>query len=174
MKSILLNPNEVHYVGENADVIPMSAFTEIELGQINSFIKMIEDKAKSRRPMIPIPEGTSVYTMIKPCHVRGDLDVKIYNLNYSNDKDKKVIKIDIVAIHFDANGERVPIYDGYSYVIADMSEERKVEVSEGVYEYSYTLANTFLENAMPINQLIATAIQIADADGSLNKRLYNL
>ena len=31
-----------------------------------------------------------------------------------------------------------------------------------------------LQQGMPIPQLIAMACQIADADGSLNKRLYNL
>lgn len=172
--SILINENEVHYVGGTSDVINMSDFTESELQKINEYVEIVINKTKTRRPLIPIPEQTSVYTMIKPCPVRGDLDVKIYDKNYKNDKKAKVITIDIVAIHFDANGERVPMYDGYSYVIADMSEERKVEVAPDVYEYSYTLANTFLENAMPINQFIAMACQIADTDGSLNKRIYNL
>ena len=112
--------------------------------------------------------------MSKPCPVNSDLTVKIYDRNYKNDKELKVIQIDIIAIHFDSQGNRVPLYDSKDVVIADMSEERRVEITEGVYEYSYVLANAIIENGEPIKTLIAKAIQVADADGSLNQRLYEL
>lgn len=142
--------------------------------EITAFAEKIDAVRRQSKPIIDIPDTQLVYTMIKPCPVRGDLTVRLHYLWYNNDPIKKEIRIDLLAVHYDENNERVPEYDDKSYVIADMSEEGKIEVSEGVYEYSYTLANTFLENAMPINDLITMACQIADADGSLNKRIYNI
>ena len=40
--------------------------------------------------------------------------------------------------------------------------------------YEYPLANSFLDQGMPTRDLIAIVCRLADVDGSLNKRLYNL
>ena len=112
--------------------------------------------------------------MTQPCPVDSNLTCHVYDTSYSNDKDNKVIKIDVLAVHYDQNNVRVPEWDTFSYVLADMSEENRVEVAPGVFEYSYTLADTMLQNNTPLPTLIQTAIHIADVDGTLNKRLYDI
>lgn len=173
MKSILINDTEIISLTDNISLNRISDFSENEREQITDVLVLIDYKTKLKN-IIPVPEEQNVYTMMSPCPVRSDLVVKIWDINYKNNKQEKVIKIDIIALHFDQNGVRVPQYDNISYVMADMSEERRVEIIEGVYEYSYILASTMLENNTPMSQLIAMTIQIADADGTLNKRLYNL
>lgn len=160
---------------DNGDKNPSKTYIELTSNQkiaFSNFLLLCNEISTESQELIPIPDEPSLYTMIKPCPINGDLDVLIWETSYVNDKVNKVMNISIVALHFDSDGNRVPIYDCKSYVIADMSEERKVEVSEGVYEYSYTLANTMLDNGEPVKTLLAKAIQIADADGSLNQRLY--
>ena len=160
--------------GQKNPLINISELSERQKIQLNGYIELCNEISVDSNDIIPIPEDESVYIMQKPCPVNSDLTVKIYDRNYKNDKELKVIQIDIIAIHFDSQGNRVPLYDRKDVVIADMSEERRVEITEGVYEYSYVLANAIIENGEPVKTLIAKAIQIADADGSLNQRLYGL
>jgi hypothetical protein len=143
---------------------------------INSFISLCDELRQNNEPVIPIPSYTNepIYTMTKPCPADSGLTCNIYDTSYSNDKDNKVIKIDVLAIHYDSDGHRVPKLDTYSYVLADMSDENRVEVTPGVFEYSYTLADTMLANGTGLPDLIQMAIHIGDVDGTLNKRLYNL
>lgn len=155
------------------EILELSPELQIEL---HAFCSSIDEVMRKSKPILDIPTGSGepVYTMIKPCPVNSDLTVNIYDTNYSNDKRQKIIKIDVRAIHLNSLGERVPEWDCDTYVLADMSEENRIEVAEGVYEYSYVLADTFLQQGMSIPQLIAMASQIADVDGSLNKRIYNI
>ena len=60
------------------------------------------------------------------------------------------------------------------FVFADMNEERKVQVDENTSFYSYDLAISMIENGDSVSSLVTKAIQLADLDGSLNKRLYEL
>ena len=102
----------------------------------------------------------------------------MYDKNYSNDKTNKVVRIDVRIIHYNQNGERVPQWDADTYIICDMSEDRKVTIPESnpvEYEYSYVLANTMLQNGMTINQLISMAIQLAEFETNslFLERIYN-
>ncbi len=152
----------------------------------------------------PSALGEPIYIMNKPCPVNSDLTVKIYDTDYRNDKPNQTITINVRAIHYDSNNVRVPEWDCDDSVIADMSVERQIDVTpEGqvavktistgvvrlendgyvlitdeeftrIYEPSYILANTMLQNNTPLPSLIQTAIHIADVDGTLNKRLYGI
>ena len=100
--------------------------TSIRKTLFDNFMLMIKEVCAEKLPMIKIPDYNSVYTMIKPCPVNGDLDVKIWAIDFVNNKVDQVITINILALHFDSDGNRVPLYDTKSHVIADMSEERSI------------------------------------------------
>lgn len=167
-QSIIIETNEniSNPIREYESLTPSQKLT------YNNFILLCNEICVESMDLIPIPDEECIYTMIKPCPVNGDLEVRVWERGWYNDKDKKIINIDIIALHFDSQGNRVPLYDSRDVVIADMSEERRVEITEGVYEYSYVLGNAIIENGEPVKTLIAKAIQIADVDGTLNKRLY--
>ena len=172
----VVKPVSVVLQTEDGNINPTKEYINLTPSQktvYDNFILLLNEICMDNMELIPIPEEDPVYIMTKPCPVNGDLEVRVWETSYINDKEKKVIHIDIIALHFTSSGNRVPVYDCKSYVIADMSEEKKVEVTEGVWEYSYVLANTILDNGESVKTLLAKAVQIADLDGSLNQRLYN-
>ena len=156
---------------------PIFVFAEMNESEqkiYNDFLLLVDKKCSEVMEQIEIPSEECDYVMIKPCPVDENLTVKIYERGVKTDKDKKEITFTILALHFDSEGNRVPQWDGYSYVMADMSEDRKVQVDENTSFYSYDLAISMIENGDSVSSLVTKAIQLADLDGSLNKRLYEL
>ena len=156
---------------------PIFVFAEMNESEqkvYTDFLLLVDKKCAEVMEQIEIPSEECVYVMIKPCPVNENLTVKIYERGINTDKEQKVIVFKLLALHFDSNNERVPMYDTTTYVITDMSEERKVEIVPSVFEYSYDLASSMIENGESVKFLVSKAIEIADLDGSLNKRLYEL
>ncbi len=156
---------------------PIFVFAEMDESEqkiYTDFLLLVDKKCAEVMEQIEIPSDECDYVMTKPCPVDENLTVKIYERGVKTDKDKKEITFTILALHFDSNNERVPMYDTTTYVIADMSEERKVEIVPSVFEYSYDLASSMIENGESVKFLVSKAIEIADLDSSLNKRLYEL
>lgn len=153
--------------GEDVDVSQYTQLSPEEIAVINAYVGLCDKLRRQSRPMLEEPSavGEPVYTLQSPCPADNTLIAKVYDINYSNDKKNKVIQIDVRVIHYNQSGVRVPEWDADTYIICDMTEHRKVEVpySNPVeYEYSYVLAETFLQNGMSINQLMASAIQLAE------------
>ena len=173
---------------------------------INNYNELFDRLRRQSKPVLEEPSelGEPIYVMMTPCPVNPDLIVKVYDTDYRNDKNAQIITITIRAIHYSSAGIRVPEWDCDDFVIADMSEEKQVDVTPDgqvavetvltgvvrlevsgyvlidgeiftrIYEPSYTLANTMLQNNVPLPSLIQTAIHIADIDGTLGKRLYGI
>lgn len=164
----------IYTVDNDYTAINYNSIDSTNKSTIDNFFSLCDKLSRESKQVLGIPSTTPAYIMDKPCPVDSGLTCNIYDMGYSNDRINQIIKIDVLAVHFDSNGNRVPEWDTYSYVLADMSDENKVEVSDGVYEHSYTLADTMLSNGTSVPSLIQTAIHIADVDGTLNKRLYGL
>ena len=150
-----------------------------ELLVINNFIELCDKYRRLSKPILeePLSVGEPVYILQTPCPIDNSLIPKVYDINYSNDKTNKVIQIDVRIIHYNQSGKRVPEWDCDTYIICDMTEDRKVSIPYSnpiEYEYSYVLADTMLQNGMSINELISMAIQIAEFEPNSDflKRIY--
>ena len=147
---------------------------------ISKYNELCDKKFRESKPLIEEPSDVDepIYILQTPCPKDNSLIAKVYDINYSNDKINKIIRIDVRIIHYNQNSERVPIWDTDTYIICDMTEDRMVMIPEsgspGIKEYSYVLAETLLHNGMSIKQLISSAIQLAEIETNSEflKRIY--
>lgn len=148
------------------DCIDCTHLDSNQISIVNNFINFCDTIRRQSKPILDEPSGSGEPVYILQTKVLGDnITAKVYDLNYYNDKNNQVIRIDVRVIHYDENGNRVPEWDADTYIIADMTDERKIIIPGSdpeVSEYSYELAETFLQNGMSINQLISMAIQLAE------------
>jgi len=173
----------INYSDIPIDVENINLYTQLnsnELLIVNNFINLCDDyRIKSRNILEePLAVVEPVYILQTTCPVDNTLTAKVYDINYSNDKKNNVIRIDVRVIHYNQSNERVPKWDADTYIICDMTEDRKVSIpySDPIeYEYSYILAETFLQNGVSINKLISTAINLAEFEPNsfFLQRIYN-
>jgi len=174
-----------------------ASLTVDETAKLNAFLDVCETK----KPIIPLPTdpGQPVFSVPETCPLDSTLNPRVYYVAF--EKNSNSFKMDILVTHFKANGDRVTKYDAIDTILADMSEERKVDVTPAgfiavedalgvvrlepdtyillpeekltkITEYSFVLANSMIGQGMSIPQLIGMSAQVWYADGSW-LRIYN-
>ena len=174
-----------------------ASLTADETIKLNAFL----DVCEAKKPIIPLPTdpGQPVFTIPETCPLDSTLTPKVYYMAF--EKNSNSFKMDILVTHFKENGDRITKYDVIDSILADMSEERKVDVTPAgfiavedalgvvrlepdtyillpeekltkITEYSFVLANSMIGQGMSIPQLIGMSAQIWYADGDW-LRIYN-
>lgn len=158
-------------IGKNDTIIDFETLGHVKISNSDTNIATFISWCEQQKPAIALPTdaGQPVFTVPEKCPLDSSLTPKVYYMDFQ--KTDVSFRMDILVAHFDSNGNRVSRYDSLDTIIADMSEERRVEISEGIYEYSFVLANSFIAQGMSIPQLISMSSQIWYSDGSW-KRIY--